>query len=109
MTSRHTIAELNDLLRETFLTGRIVLTNGISLLRRADRQAIITKVRTFDAFSLNNDPYGEHDFGSIDHDGVGRIFWKIDCYEQNYQCLSSDPSDPKLTSRVLTIMLAEEY
>ena len=34
-------------------------------------------VSHFDAFTPDNDPYGEHDFGSIDLDGE-KLFWKID-------------------------------
>jgi hypothetical protein len=65
-------------------------------------------VETFSAFTHDNDPYGEHDFGAIEHDGT-RVFWKIDYYDTDYQYGSSDPSDPAQTRRVLTIMLADEY
>ena len=37
--------------------------------------AIIERVRSFEEFDADNDPYGEHDFGSFDHDGR-TIFWK---------------------------------
>lgn len=109
MSARLTIAGLNDLFRETFLTGRVLLTDGIRSLPDDVRQAIITKVRTFDAFTPDNDPYGEHDFGAFDQPGAGKIFWKIDYYDVDFRCHSPDPVDPKVTRRVLTIMLAEEY
>ncbi len=103
------IAELNDQLRETFLTGRVVVTRGIAELPEEARSDIISKVRSFSSFTEDNDPHGEHDFGSIDVENVGKVFWKIDYYDPDYQYLSDDPADPKVTRRVLTIMLAEEY
>jgi len=103
------IADLNDLLRETFLTGRVVLTEGIAALPDELREAVITEVRTFSTFDADNDPYGEHDFGAFELEGVGKVFWKIDYYDTGYQYLSPDPTDPQVTRRVLTIMLAEEY
>jgi hypothetical protein len=66
------------------------------------------KVETFDLFTQDNDPYGERDFGAFEHNGA-RIFWKIDYYDLTMTNGSEDPSDPKQTVRVLTIMLASEY
>lgn len=103
------IAELNDLLRTTFLTGKVVLTEGIRALPDDRREAVITGVRTFSAFTEGDDPYGEHDFGAFEIEDVGTVFWKIDYYDADYQYLSPDPADPAVTRRVLTIMLAEEY
>jgi hypothetical protein len=93
-----TIAELNDLCRTAMgIAGRLVQTCGISALPPADQSAIREKVETFDAFTPDNDPHGE------------RIFWKIDSYDKTLSMGSEDPSDPRQTVRVLTIMLASEY
>jgi hypothetical protein len=54
------------------------------------------------------DPHGEHDFGSFEADGH-TIFFKIDYFDKALNAHSSDPSDPSVTERVITIMLAEEY
>ena len=108
-TTTNKIAELNDLCRtEMGVAGKLVQTAGISALPFADQSAIREKVETFDAFTPDNDPYGERDFGAFEHNGE-RIFWKIDYYDHTMTKGSEDPSDPRQTVRVLTIMLASEY
>jgi hypothetical protein len=37
------------------------------------------------------------------------IFFKIDYFDKDLACHSPDPTDPAVTERVITIMLAEEY
>jgi len=69
---------------------------------------ILELIKNFDTFTQDNDPYGEHDFGSIQYKGE-KIFWKIDYYDLNLEYLSPDTADPAKTKRVLTVMLAEEY
>jgi hypothetical protein len=103
------IAELNDLCRKAMgVAGRVVQTQGICALPCAVQSTIREKVETFDAFTPDNDPYGERDFGAFEHDG-NRIFWKIDYYDRSLTKGSEDPADPGQTVRVLTIMLAREY
>lgn len=102
------IRELNDQFRKTFSGGKVLRTIGVASLPTAEQATILTMVQTFDNFSKANDPYGEHDFGAFDFDGI-TYFWKIDYYDVDYQYLSLDPSDETITNRVLTIMLAEEY
>lgn len=66
-------------------------------------------MRSFNAFTPDNDPYGEHDFGSIIIDGQ-KLLWKIDYFDRSDPDLASpDASDASMTERVLTIMLAGEY
>ena len=100
------IAALNDQARQTFKECRVVITQGVQALGNVD--AVLRKVRLFDAFTPDNDPYGEHDFGAIRYQGT-TCFWKIDCYDLDLHMHSPDPSDETVTARVLTIMLAEEY
>ncbi|MCH9808448.1 MAG: DUF3768 domain-containing protein [Alphaproteobacteria bacterium] len=103
-----TVGELNDAFRTTFSGGSVVMTSGVSALPPETKAAVLDKVKAFDAFSPDNDPYGEHDFGSFEHTEQ-KFFWKIDYYNKAMDAGSEDPSDPAQTTRVLTIMLAEEY
>lgn len=100
------IAELNDAARTSFIGCRVVITSGIAAME--DLDAVYAKVRAFTDFSARNDPYGEHDFGSIEHEGQ-TVFWKFDYYDLDLLMHSPDPSDPAVTARVLSVMLAEEY
>ncbi|MBF0557083.1 MAG: DUF3768 domain-containing protein [Nitrospirae bacterium] len=108
-TNTNRIAELNDLCRKAMgVTGRLFQTEGIEALPLPVQSAIREKVETFGSFNEDNDPHGEHDFGSFEHEGE-RIFWKIDYYAPDLEHGSENPADPKQTVRVLTIMLALEY
>jgi hypothetical protein len=52
--------------------------------------------------------YGEHDFGEFEAYGE-RLSFKIDYFDQALNMHSPDPADPAVTTRVITVMLAEEY
>jgi hypothetical protein len=102
------ISELNDKFRLSFAGGRVVMTAGVAALPDATRAEVVRAVQTFDAFSADNDPHAEHDFGSFELAGH-KFFWKIDYYDESLQFGSDNPADPTVTVRVLTVMLAEEY
>jgi Protein of unknown function (DUF3768) len=108
LTKTDAIRALNDAFRRTFVGGAVMITAGVEALPAEQRRSLSEKVRAFDAFSEDNDPHREHDFGAIDQGGV-RCFWKIDCYDRKTEMGSPDPADPSVTTRVMTIMLAEEY
>lgn len=102
------IRVLNDNFRSTFIGGQVVMTAGVSELPLDVRAQVLLAVKAFSAFGKDNDPYGEHDFGSFEVAGE-KFFWKIDYYDAQCRYGSEDPSDPDITTRVLTIMLADEY
>ncbi|RNJ51373.1 DUF3768 domain-containing protein [Methylocystis hirsuta] len=108
--ARDRIRELNDAFRESFdpKLGRTMQTAGFKGMPGNVRKMALRKTATFDAFTPDNDPNGEHDFGSFEVGGQ-RFFWKIDCYDPSMESGSEDPTDPEKTTRVLTLMLAEEY
>lgn len=102
------IRALNDAFRTTFAGGRVMLTATVDALPSDVKAMAIRKVTTFAEFDAANDPHGEHDFGSFDLAGH-KFFWKIDTYDRSLEFGSDDPADPQKTTRVLTIMLAEDY
>lgn len=102
------IRALNDRARQTFTGCRVAITQGIQALGEDALRAILQAVQQYDAFTPDNDPYGEHDFGQITYDGQV-VFWKFDYYDLDLNMHSPDPSDPAVTARVLTVTLAEEY
>ena len=106
--NRALVRAQNDYLRVHRAGGNVMLTSGLRSLGSAFIAKTIAAIRSFDAFTKDNDPYGEHDFGAIEIEGV-KIFFKIDAYDTEMRYGSPDPAYPLATSRVMTVMLAEEY
>lgn len=107
------IAEQNDCFRKgnSTLPGNVLITDGLQvhLVETGhDVQDVLQVVRDFDAFTEDNDPYGEHDFGQFTFADKS-CFWKIDLYNTTLDGGSEFPTDPTKTHRVLTIMLASDY
>jgi Protein of unknown function (DUF3768) len=102
------IRALNDELRQKLIGGMAVITPSIAALGEEAVARIVKTIEVFDDFCHANDPHEEHDFGAFDADGK-RVFFKIDYYDDSLTMHSPDPSDPSVTKRVITIMLAEEY
>jgi hypothetical protein len=107
-TTTRRIREHNDEARRYLTNGTMFLTGGVAARPGDEQAAIIERVCTFEDFTEENDPHGEHDFGAFEHNGR-RIFWKIDYYDPTMCAGSPDPANAVVTRRVLTVMLAEEY
>lgn len=119
------IARLNDLARRAMgVACTVVATVGFRSLSEADQSCVRELIETFDAFTEDNDPHGERDFGCVYQlrDGLWtterprlredeheRVFWKLDYFDRELQFASEDAANPAVTRRVLTIMLADEY
>ena len=102
------IRELNDKFRQSFVGGVVVTTAGVDALDAATKARVLHRVRTFASWSEDNDPHHEHDFCAFCVDGV-RYFGKIDYYNRAMTAGTEDPSDAQTTTRVLTVMRADEY
>ena len=102
------IARLNDSLRKTGKGGHLVITRGIHAMDGFSAPDLLRALAEYDDFDPMNDPHGERDLGSFDY--LGReLLWKIDYYDSELRFGSDDAADPKVTQRVLTVLLAEEY
>lgn len=108
ISSSEKIRRLNDEFRRTFFSGWVVVTSGVMELGPDSVMAASLAVKAYDTFTEENDPYEEHDFGSFML-GKDKLFWKISYYDNRLEYGSEDPSDPRVTTRVLKIMLANEY
>ena len=77
------IRELNDAYRcHGVGNGRTVYTRSLCGLGLGFKLAALLCVKSYTAFTKDNDPHGEQDFGSFELDGE-TIFWKIDLYEKD--------------------------
>lgn len=116
MQNTQRIRELNDQLRKHFSTApqlvngafRVTITPAAGALEQDIFAELISRIAGFDAFTEDNDPHEEHDFGAVSL-GLESYFWKIDYYDISLLMASPNPADPSVTVRVLTIMRADEY
>ena len=102
------IRALNDALRKNPSNGSAFITPGVAALGPDNVSRLVQTLATFDDFCRENGPYDEHDFGAFEFDGHS-VFFKIDYYSTDLKAHSSDPANPEVTERIMTIMLAEEY
>ena len=68
-TSR--IRVLNDNFRTTFVGGQMFMTAGVNALPIDTKARVLLAVQSFSNFTKDNDPHGEHDFGSIEIEARG--------------------------------------
>ena len=112
------IAVLNDQLRSSIgypfntlidTSNQFVITQGImDSFNDGEITTLFHDIKTFNTFTVDNDPYQERDFGSLKAKGRS-IFWKIDYYDNNLEYHSPDNTNPEVTKRVMTVMLSSEY
>lgn len=102
LVRRKAMQQANDRLRQKHDGGRVVLTQGIRALPVAIVAKILIGIREYE-FARD----GEHDYGRVLVDDY-EAFFRIDCLNADLDGDSSDPSEPALTSRVLTIFTASE-
>ena len=102
------IRELNDAFRSTMTGGRVMMTAGVDALPSDVKAMVIRRVATFSDFT----PTMIRTASTISAPssspvGSSSSSWIISIPTMKFG--SEDPADPAKTTRVLTIMLAEEY
>ena len=56
---------LNDTFRTSLTGGSVMVTRAVAALGAEAQRDISVALRHYDDFAVDNDPYGEHDFGMI--------------------------------------------
>jgi hypothetical protein len=115
ITRAETIARLNDRARHGLDRTTKVNFSRACLLSFCDgdlpsalcAQAELLKAMRQHQFT-DDDTYGERDFGVFEFRDT-RIMFKIDYYALSLDYGSEDPADASITTRVITIMLPEDY
>lgn len=111
------IAEQNDAFRRSIAgavtgmlvpPGRVMMTSGIAARDAAFQSVLIAAVVAFDGFNADCDPHGWHEMGVLEIEGE-TVWFKIDLYDEAYEYGSSDPTDPRFTRRMLTLLFPSEY
>tara|TARA_R100000541_G_scaffold54906_1_gene63562 strand:+ start:584 stop:976 length:393 start_codon:yes stop_codon:yes gene_type:complete len=108
------IASDNDKLRQSIFDmkhmgeNKLVLSHDVSQLNPIDKLEVLKLVRDFKTFTKDDDPYGEHDFGSFNFKDIS-YFWKIDYYDNDLKFHSEDKLNAEKTIKVLTVLRASEY
>jgi hypothetical protein len=102
--------DFSEKLRAYSRNNMPLITRGVGALLEDndDINELLNIVRSYNDFTPDNDPWGEHDFGVFTFKGE-KCFWKIDYYSQDMEHGSPRPYDLEETYRILTIGLMEEY
>src|SRR5438094_10397563 len=89
LMSAEKIRALNDAFRKSMTGGRVMMTAGVDALPSNVKAMVIRRVATFADFTPNNDPHGEHDFGSFEVAGQ-KFFFKVDYFDPTLRFGSQD-------------------
>jgi hypothetical protein len=100
---RAKIVELNDQLRTTFKGGRVQMTPSAFQLGAELRGRALHVMSRYDRFDADS----EHDRGVFIFAGYS-FEWHIEYRATHGSGLSSDPSDPEKTFRVLTLYAIDD-
>jgi hypothetical protein len=101
------IALLNDNFRNTLEGGLVLVTKEFDELSDELKSSAIEKIREFSDFSVDNDPYCEHDVAIVRLESLKKAFkFHIDYYDKGDNNLGAEtPEDAEKTLRVMTISL----
>lgn len=98
----HTIRQLNNKFRSTFIGGKVIETISIRTLSSKPKLDIINRIKCYSDFSKS--PDDDYSYGSFIYDRY-QIFFKIDYWDVSGRHFSDAPWDEMKTNRVMTIAL----
>lgn len=103
----------NDVFRKSVLlspqkNGECVIGADIHSLDDNQKNNLFLAVAQYSDFNEDNDPYNEHDFGTIELPDIPKVMWKIDYYADN-TCTFGAEEPSKGCYRVLSIIYAHQY
>lgn len=122
-SERRMIAALNDAARAAIdTTSCVVMSNGFMTLGDADKVAVRLAVSHYDVWTVANAFDTDRDFGILfklvngawtqatpDSEEIAQIIvWTIDYLDHSLKRMSPRPWDPSATTRVISLMLANE-
>lgn len=102
------VRALNDELRQHLLGGGAVMTPSIAALGPEAVARLVQVISVYDDFCKALDAWDAHDYGVFPFEGQ-MVAFKIDYYDKSLTHHSPDPSNPSITQRIITIMMADEY
>lgn len=102
------LGRMNDGFRSAFLEIFWYFSENIKKLPTSVIDEIINRVRKFDDFKPDDDPFGERDFGQFTLEGIGEVTWCICHYDLTLNHFSEDMYDPNVTLPIMKIMFESE-
>ncbi|MCG7520556.1 DUF3768 domain-containing protein [Ruegeria sp. Ofav3-42] len=107
MSRTQKIQILNDHFRKTGEGGIVMISMGMHLLGRATVDTIMKQIGG-EAGDKSYVPDDEHDYGTIEVNNR-TVHWEIESYNKDLDDFSPDATDPKKTTRFMTVLLSTEY
>lgn len=109
-TQQHKVVVLNDQFRKgDSRLGLWSITSRVAAQPENRKQELLQAVRDLDNFVETKavNP-SQHDIGLVTQDDTDYL-WEIDYCDKSLNSRSPNPADPGCTSRILTLMRADEY
>ncbi len=87
--------------------GRWLHTQSVAAMGPTFVMKAYDAIGSYDDFNTDIDPSGDRAMGKFNIDGQ-TVWFKIDCYDVDYNYGSDQPDNPEVTRRVHTIMLIRD-
>lgn len=102
------LRQLNNAFRKTGEGGITTISMAVHAIGPKAVSEIRAAIAAFTGFDSSGSEESEHDYGTINYQGQ-MVYWKIDYFDEDVAFASSDATDPDVTVRVMTILLASDF